>query len=178
MLTLCGTAVIVDVNNMVEKIQFPALLIKGRTVEWCTSLENLRTCTKGALKNKWFEDLLIIDAGGNEYKLAGATFVRNTGRKLFKGLFAPKLIEVTLVYRGEPRQAALDEIKKYITKAIQSDRAFWDAGGEEEIDDLLESIHRAASTAEVWNAVMPMLTAGIRKPADAGTEFRDGLRNR
>jgi hypothetical protein len=161
-LTLCGTAVIVDVNNMVEKIQFPALLIKGRTVEWCTSLENLRTCTKGALKNKWFEDLLIIDAGGNEYKLAGATFVRNTGRRLFRGIFAPKLIEVTLVFRGKPRQATLGEVKNYIIRAIQSDRAFWDAGGEEEIGDLLDSINRAASIAEVWKALMPILTAGTR----------------
>lgn len=144
---------------MLQDIVLPALVIKGSTLTWCADAEELVTCTPRALKNRWFEQLLIMDSAGNGFKVAGAAFARKTGRKAFKGFFAPRLIQVELSFeRGSPFPVSLDEIRRHVTRAIRSDRGFWESSGDD-VDALLQSIARASSPREVWDCVRPHLTS-------------------
>ena len=85
---------------MLENIRFPALQITGRVMNWCVSADQLCTCTPQALKNGWFNNQHIIDTLGQKFVVLGAELKRKTGKKLFKGLFAPQLIEVELRFRS------------------------------------------------------------------------------
>jgi hypothetical protein len=146
--------------------KFPVLTVKDKTVEWVTSEEKLRTATAQALKNGWFNDLLIVDRAGMGYRVERAEFVRKTGKRLFKSLFAPKLIEVQLVFKeGSPFRVSLDDLKRYLTKALNSDPTFWESGGWD-LKQIKQQIKQASSVTEVLQVVEPMLTAGPGIPPE------------
>lgn len=140
--------------------KFPALTIKNGTVDLVFSEEQLTSSIPRALKNGSFNGLLIIDSEGKGYIVERAEFVRNKGKRLFKSLFAPKLIEVRLIFReGSPFPVSLEDLKRYLTKAFDSDPGFWESAG---LDprQIKQRIQQASSVDEVMALVTPILTAG------------------
>jgi len=139
--------------------KFPALTIKNGTVDLVFSEEQLTTCTAQALKNGWFNGLTIVDSEGKRYIVERAEFVRKKGTRLFKSLFAPKLIEVRLIFKeGSPFPVPLEDLKRYLTKALDSNSGFWESAGID-IRELKQRIQQSSSVDEIMALVTPILTA-------------------
>jgi hypothetical protein len=143
---------------MLENIRFPALQITGRVMNWCVSADQLCTCTPQALKNGWFNNQHIIDTLGQKFVVLGAELKRKTGKKLFKGLFAPQLIEVELRFSDGRIQVKLGTIKATIARAINADKGFFDSSGED-VDEILKSIEESTSVEEIWKRLGPLIRA-------------------
>jgi len=129
-------------------------------VDLVFSEEQLTACTSQALKNGWFNGLLVVDRKGIGYIVERAEFVRKKGTRLFKSLFAPKLIEVRLTFReGSPFPVPLEDLKRYLTKAFNANPGFWESA---ELDprQIKQRIQQASSVDEVMALVTPILTAG------------------
>jgi hypothetical protein len=141
---------------MFEQVSFPVLLVQGAVLEWSCSAQQIRTCTAAAFKNGWFNGLLIFDSSGRRFRVGSATFLRKTGKRAFRGLFAPELIEVDLLFEGLPEPVPLEKLKVFVKRALRKDLGFWESSGFN-IDSLLQSIDKAQDAPSVWKVLHPLL---------------------
>jgi hypothetical protein len=132
-------------------MNFPVLAVKSSVIEWYDSLTGLRTCTKGALKhNGWFSNggPRIFDAEGMEYRVRSVRNARDTGRKLYRGLFAPKLIEVDLDIE-EIAQRSVPEVRDAIVAAVRHDDEVWSAATGS-AEPMVKAINSAPTMQELF----------------------------
>lgn len=138
-------------------MKFPVIATKGPVISLHENEGDLRLATKTALKSGWFASLRVLDARGVEYRVRSAKYVRDSGRRLFSGWFAPRLIEVDLDI-DEGRQLSVEQLREALTKAIKHDLGSWESSGEK--DKVLNDLTRADSIDELWKALSDVLTRG------------------
>ena len=109
-------------------MEFPVIAIKGSTLDFHRTEDSIGLCTQAAFKGGWFTGLTIVDADGIQYRVTQAKNLRKTGRKLFRGLFAPSLMKVDLDV-VETRRLSLEEVRKTISQALNRDPGFWESSG-------------------------------------------------
>ena len=64
------------------------------------TVDALTTCTKVALKNGYFDDLLIVDANGVGYQVKGARKLHGVGPFFGYNIFLNQRIKVELLTDG------------------------------------------------------------------------------
>ena len=74
-------------------MRFPVITMKDNVVSFKRSQDELGKCTPTAFRKGWFKDLRILDSDGCEYTVTDAGNPRDTGKKLYSGWFAPKVIK-------------------------------------------------------------------------------------
>jgi hypothetical protein len=110
-----------------------------------------------ATKGRVFNGLRLIDANGIEYRVRSAKYVRDSGRRLFSGWFAPKLVEVHLEI-DDGRQLTVEEVRSALRAAISSGRDFWASSGER--PEFIARLEHVDSMEELWTVVTNRLTRG------------------
>jgi hypothetical protein len=94
------------------------------------------------------------------FRVEDAEFVRKTNLRLFRGLFAPRLIEVRLRFKpGWPSPVPFEDLKGYVVKAMSKDPGFWESGGYD-VAEITHAIQQAGTPQQVFDVLRPMLTAG------------------
>lgn len=127
-------------------IRFPVLTFSGSVVYVMATADELTACKRGALKNGWFDDMLIVDAIGVGYQVRGARKLHGVGPFYGYNIFLNQTIKVELLTGGDPLPVSLDMIKARVLKSFK-DWHGWEATGE--VEDLTAKATAATSIAEV-----------------------------
>ena len=141
-------------------MKLPVLAIKGSAIEWFEEPDRLRTCTRRALKpGGWFDGdgPRLFDADGVEYRVRSVRGARDTGRKAFPGLFAPRLVEVDLDVE-QVGQRSMPEIRDAIVNALRCSPEGWD-GAEDGIDKILDQLTEAETIRDLQDVMRRLLSA-------------------
>jgi hypothetical protein len=140
-------------------MRFPVITVKEGIFSFKRSEEELRQGTKTAFERGWFKGLTIIDADGFLFVVEEATNSHDTGRKLFRGLFSPSLIEVRLKISAG-RCLAVDEVLRILHRALALGRETWESA-DLDYTGLRAQIDGAQSLEQIWEVITPLLTGPI-----------------
>jgi hypothetical protein len=117
---------------LVDRLSFPCLcLARDTSITVVDGPDELRRCNALAFfKNRYFEDLIIIDSSAAEYRVTTAVPAEPvTGiKKWFVRAFNSRLT-VQLSFRREPG-ASLDAAKDRVLTWLRKDPDFWEASRE------------------------------------------------
>jgi hypothetical protein len=136
-------------------MKFPVIILKGRSLDLIATENKLRRCTKAALKDGWYKNLEILDGDGVLHTVKEARYARDTGQRLFRGLLAPKLIEVELEMADE-RGLSLNEVRERVSRALRVDPDFWESA-DIDISEVLRGIDEAQSIERIWQIITPLV---------------------
>lgn len=127
-------------------LTYPALCFSQGLVEVASTSNDLVTCTKVALKNGYFNDLLVIDSEGWSHRVRRAEKVRGVGRFWGYNVFLNQRIQVRLYADDEIVQLSVDQTRDNALKSARSWQ-HWEASGD--LDELRRRIVRAVSHREI-----------------------------
>lgn len=134
----------------VAAIEFPVLCFSGSLVYAMPTPDVLTTCTKVALRNGYFDNLLIVDANGIGYWVKGARKLHGVGRFFGYNIFLNQRIKVDLLTDGTPIPVSLDEVKRRVLQSFK-DWHGWESTGE--VEELREKVTTAQSIVEVQRLI-------------------------
>jgi hypothetical protein len=124
-------------------INFPVIAIKGKTLNPLRDIDELSSCNQVAFTNGWFQGLKFVDCLGQVYTIENATQHEvSILVRLYRFIFNPQF-KVELDISSNVESSSLEEVKKSILGAINSDRYFWEAGGN--FDEIVKSIENEDS---------------------------------
>jgi hypothetical protein len=134
----------------INELNFPVICFSQNVIRMEKSSDSLTTCSKTALRNGYFENLLIIDSKGVALRITGAKKLHGVG--LFSGynLFLNQRIKVELVSNGEAVQISTPELKQKVLNSFRN-RHGWSSRGD--FESLRNSIVNASSITEIITMV-------------------------
>jgi hypothetical protein len=130
----------------VAAIQFPVLCFAQSIVRVKQNPDELTTCTKVALRNKFFDNMLIVEMGGKGYKVKGAKKLRGVGPFWGYNIFLNQKVKVDLLFEGKPFQVSLDEVKERIFQSFKT-RQGWST--RDDFEELRDRVKNAGSISEI-----------------------------
>jgi hypothetical protein len=119
---------------MIKQLEYPVIFNKGSMIEPYPDEDYLTKSTRTALRKGLYTNSKIIDAKGREYKILSAEKIGRAKGPLL-GLdnllltFLVFPIRLKLNFSNKVTQLSLEEFKEKIIKAYNSDKYFWDSGG-------------------------------------------------
>jgi hypothetical protein len=142
---------------MVEKLNFPVLLYKAKSVDYfiCKDANMLTLCTVAALKNKYYNNLLLIDTQGKEYLIISAVKIKNETkpRLSFSYIFGSRFIRIQPVFDLDyGQQRNIEFVKKIILDEFETNIDFWQEN--EDYDLLLCRIKIADSIEKLMKLLL------------------------
>lgn len=93
----------------------------------CSTEADFARATPHALHSGWFEGLLVVDSNGYAWTVLHAEKLEGRSRRLFSGLFAPRVLTIRCVYEDEPKQMSLQEVQGLVCRALDEDPNHWEA---------------------------------------------------
>lgn len=133
-----------------DLLRYPVLEFSKGMVFAARSVEELEQCTKPALRNGFFNDLLLIDSDGKALKITGARKLRGVGPFFGFNIFLNQKILVTLIASGLESIVSVEEVRRLVISAIRGKQE-WDST--EDSDELVAVVSRAQSISEITAAV-------------------------
>jgi hypothetical protein len=130
------------------KIQYPIITISGKNhIEFIKHDEDLKKCNKRALKNKYYNKLILIDSNSNRYRIQSAEQESTIGILWGFNLMKGQQLKVRLIFDEKVEKIELGEFQDLLIKIINKDKYFWDSDGN--LKERLEFIKNANSTKEI-----------------------------
>ncbi len=142
-----------------DSLRYPVLEFSKGMVFPARSVEDLEQCTKRALRNGFFKDLLLIDSGGKSLKITGAKKLRGVGPFFGFNVFLNQRIQVALTASGPEQIVGVEQVRRLVLGAIRGKQE-WNSM--EHSDELVAIVDRAQSISEIAAAV----TAAYYRPRD------------
>jgi hypothetical protein len=121
-------------------IQYPILIISKNHIEYIQNGENLKKCNKRALRNGYYEGLILIDSNSKKYLIKNA--IKESTEGIFWGfnLLRGQQLKVRLVFDEKVENIELSEFQNLLIKLLNKYRDFWDSdGGFEERIEYIKS---------------------------------------
>ncbi|WP_209332939.1 hypothetical protein [Lunatimonas salinarum] len=130
------------------KIQYPIITISGKNhIEFIKHDEDLKKCNKRALKNKYYNKLILIDSNSNRYRIQSAEQESTIGILWGFNLMKGQQLKVRLIFDEKVEKIELGEFQDLLIKIINKNKYFWDSDGN--LKERLEFIKNANSTKEI-----------------------------
>jgi hypothetical protein len=130
------------------KIQYPIITISGKShIEFIKSDEDLKKCNKRALKNRYYNKLILIDSDSNRYKVQSAEQESTAGILWGFNLLKGQQLKVKLIFDEKVEKIELSELQDLLIKMINKDKYFWDSDGN--LKERLEFIRNANSAKDI-----------------------------
>tara|TARA_R110002051_G_C8595477_1_gene479525 strand:- start:361 stop:789 length:429 start_codon:yes stop_codon:yes gene_type:complete len=111
-------------------IKYPALIIAKNHIGFIQNAENLEKCNKRALRNGYYEGLILIDS--NSKKIIIKNAVKESTVGIFWGfnLLRGQQLKVRLVFDKKVENIELSEFQNLLIKLLNKYKDFWDSGGD------------------------------------------------
>ncbi len=129
-----------------DSLKYPVLCFSQNLVEIVETVDDLTTCSKLALKNGYFEKLLLVDSAGVGLKVRGAEKLHGVGLFWGYNCFLNQRIRVRLFLEGALAQVSVDEVKRHVFDSLKH-RHGWST--RDDFDELKASIENARSISEI-----------------------------
>lgn len=123
----------------VTSIKYPTLSFSKGVVIVQRTAEDLTTCGKGALKNGWFDDLLIVDSAGLGYRVASARKLHGVGPFWGYNIFFNRRIKAEILVSGEAQPVPLEDVRRHVLRSFQQWHGWSTEEGFEELRDRVEA---------------------------------------
>jgi hypothetical protein len=117
---------------------------------------DLVTCTKTALKNGYFSDLVVVDSEGRSHRIRKAEKIRGVGPFWGYNVFLNQRIQVQLFEDEEIEQWSVDQTREKVLKSLRS-WAGWDASGD------LEELRSGISSARSYRDIAAILSSHLTR---------------
>lgn len=130
----------------VNKMEFPVLCISQYLVSVAESIDSVVVCGKGALRNGYYDNMLLIEPTGKAHRIGGAKKLHGVGALWGYRLFYTQRIKVQLLFDGNPFQMSVDEVKKLVFNSFKKWHG-WASRGD--FEELRAKISEAKSISEI-----------------------------
>ncbi len=130
-------------NNM----KFPIIAFSQGLIFIFRNMEELTTCGTLALKNNFYNGMVIYDSEGKEFEVIKAKKIGHVGPFFGFRLFHSRKIRVSLELKEKTSKISLEQLKKKICDMIDQKKSFWSAAGD--INDLKKEIQKAETFTEI-----------------------------
>src|SRR5262245_12476310 len=131
-------------------LDFPVLLLHPKYGMVVKDWDSLTTSTAAALKNKVFEDLLIVDSSGKAFRVNGAKKLHGIGALGGFNIFLNQKIRVEPIFEGAPSQISVEALKERVFKSFEEWEGWSSASNFEEMS---EKVRAANSIKEIIDAL-------------------------
>jgi len=135
-----------------KAIKFPALSFNAGWLNAVDSMNRMTRSSKQGLKKELYKGTVLVDSGGNRFRVVGAEKVRTLvdGFGSLIGLLTgnPSLqIELTISSTGE---VSLEEVKDLISDSFKKKEDYWEEMTS--FEDFRDTIAAASSLEQVFAA--------------------------
>ena len=139
-----------------ETLKFPVILIwpDKNCISVDRSCDDLTICTKLALRNGVFDNLIIVDSTGCAVRIKGAQKIQGVGPFWGYNIFLNQTIKIKFIVEGEPFHMSAEEMKTYILECFQKDSDFWEEVMD--FDELKESVKKAETIPEIFKSLIDL----------------------
>jgi hypothetical protein len=114
-------------------------------------MNDLQQCSSAALRNGFFNGLLLIDSRGKALDIAGAVKVRGVGRFFGFDILLNQRIEVELVAAGPEREVDVEQVRGLVLAAFDGPQEWRSAN---DFDELVALANGAKTIAEIASIMM------------------------
>lgn len=115
-------------------------------VEVVTTLDSLTTCSTGALRNGYFENMSIIDSKGLMINIIGAKKLHGVGLLWGYRIFRYQRIKVELFSKNGPAQTSIADVKQRVLNSFRKWHG-WASRGD--FNELRDAVKNASSIPEI-----------------------------
>jgi hypothetical protein len=130
----------------VDDLKYPVLCFSRNLIRIKLTVDALTTCSKLALRNGYFENLLVIDSAGVGLRVRGAEKLYGVGLFWGYNIFLNQRIKVRLLIEETPLKISVDEVKRHVFHSFKH-RHGWST--RDDFDELRTSIEEACSIPEI-----------------------------
>ena len=134
----------------VSDLQFPVLCFWRHLFRVEKTVETFTTTTKAGLKNRMFENVLVIGSDGQAARVKSANKLHGVGPLWGFNIFLNQRIKVDPVFDGEQFSVSVDEVRK---RVLDSFRKWHGWQTRADFDELKAAIEKAETVAEVVRLV-------------------------
>jgi hypothetical protein len=136
------------------EFQFPIVAFQADDGYWIyRNWDTLTTANTTALRNGYFDHLLLVDSAGHAIEVDGATKLHGIGPFMGFNVFLQRRMRVEPKFKGELFDLSTDDVRKLVFKSWKQ---FPIAESADNFDELKASVARAASVGEI----IALLAAG------------------
>jgi hypothetical protein len=130
----------------VTAIKFPILYFSTGIMGFAKTLDEITICKKGALKNGFFDNLLLIDIDGIGFQVKGARKITGVGLFCGYNIFLNQTIKVELMLDQTTRNVSIDEVKNIIFRSFEKWHG-WKSRGD--LEELKVKVKKTNSIANI-----------------------------
>ncbi len=94
----------------INDLNFPVICFSMNLVREKTTLDSLTMCSKGALRNGYFENLSIVDSKGVRLNISGAKKLRGVGFLWGYNIFLSLRIKIGAIRGDAPIQLPITDV--------------------------------------------------------------------
>jgi hypothetical protein len=128
-------------------INYPALIIAKNHIGFIQNSENLEKCNKRALRNGYYEGLILLDSGSKKILIKNAIKESTVGIFWGFNLLRGQQLKVRLVFDKKVENIELNEFQNLLIKLLNKYRDFWDSG--RDFKERIEYIKSTNSIKEI-----------------------------
>tara|TARA_R110002051_G_scaffold103133_1_gene174837 strand:+ start:149 stop:592 length:444 start_codon:yes stop_codon:yes gene_type:complete len=128
-------------------IKYPVLIIAKNHIGFIENDENLEKCNKRALRNGYYNGLILIDSNSKRYLIKNAIKESTEGILWGFNLLRGQQLKVSLVFEKKIENVELSEFQELLTKQLNKYRDFWDSDGN--FEERIEYIKNTKSIKEI-----------------------------
>ena len=125
----------------VSDLQYPVVCFWRHLFRIEKTSETLTTTTKAGIKNRMFDNVLVVGSNGHAIRVKSARKMHGVGPFRGYNIFLNQRIRVALEIDGEPFELTVDEVRKRILDSFKQWHG-WQT--RDDFDDLKASIENAA----------------------------------
>jgi len=123
-----------------ELLRYPVLRLSKGMIFPARNVEELTQCTMTALRNGFFNGLILIDSDGKKFRISGARKLRGVGPFFGFNIFLNQRVEVALMASGPEESVDTEEVRRPVLGALRGKQG-WDST--DDSDDLLACVDQA-----------------------------------
>lgn len=134
----------------VNDLHFPIICFWRHLFRIEKTAESFTTTTKAGLKNRMFENVLVIGSNGQAASVKSAKKLHSIGPFWGFNIFLNQRIKVELFFEGEPFVISVDDVRK---RVLSSFRKWHGWQTRDDFDELKTAIEKASTVAEIIRLV-------------------------
>lgn len=129
-----------------DALEFPVLCFNQGLLVAFETMDELTQANKRALKNGWFDGLLVIGSNLIAIRMRGARKLHGIGRMRGYNVFLEQRIRVALEPGQPPTEMVLADVKKLVRESFRQWHG-WSSRGD--FEELQSAVEQAQSADEI-----------------------------
>ncbi len=130
----------------VSDLQFPVLCFWRHLFRIEKTAEAFTTTTKAGLKNRMFDNVLVIGSNSQAVRVKSARKLHGVGPFWGYNIFLNQRIKVELIFDGEPFQISVEDVRKRVLASFKQWHG-WQT--RDDFDNLKAAVEKASTVAEI-----------------------------